>query len=134
MKLECIVVLLCTVLHVAYPQPGLPTNFSVQFMKDTRPDFLLHAVFHFSWTPPSGQLHMDFIIYDDVVVFPMHSLKVCCLIDWSLCHSPDKALLSGYELVVELVPPPTDGFLRGEHNCSSVQDSLSVDLQSVIIL
>ena len=53
-----IVVLLCTILHVAYAQPGPPTNFSVEFMEDTRSGFLLHAVFFFSWTPPSGQLHM----------------------------------------------------------------------------
>jgi hypothetical protein len=62
-------------------------------MEDTRPGFLLHAVFNFSWTPPS-----------------------------------DTALLSGYELIVELVPPPNP--LSGKHNCSSMQALLSIDVQS----
>ena len=49
-----------------------------------------------------------------------------------MCHFPDDTLLSGYELVVELVPPADP--LSGEHNCSSMQGSLSIDVPLVIFM
>ena len=52
--------------------------------------------------------------------------------DHAMCLFPDEGLLSGYELVVELVPPADP--LSGKHNCSSIQDSLSIDVPSVIFM
>ena len=106
-----VVALLCVVLYVANAQPAPATEFQVEFMEeDTRP---LHAVFNFSWTPPSGQLPFN---YDSVGKNPF-------LRDF--LSFPDDTQ-SGYELIVELVGP-----LSEEHNCSEMQGPLSIELESV---
>ena len=60
------IVLACALMHVAYTQPGPPTDLQVEFMEDTRPDFLLHAVLSFSWAPPSGWSLPDFNQYNTI--------------------------------------------------------------------